>query len=90
MRRRTNVILDMDLLEKAMQATGESTYSGAINRALQALVVRHDFRATVEEFQKEAAQDDLWDSDYVERRWPEVAEKLWPRQQRVADKAKRK
>jgi hypothetical protein len=36
--KRTNVILDEDLLEKARQVTGEKTYSGAINKALEEYV----------------------------------------------------
>jgi hypothetical protein len=92
MKRRTNVILDIDLVEKAKLATGESTYSGAINKALDALVRRHDFRTALEQFNDEVAQagSDFWDRDYVEARWPEVAKKLWPREQRIADKARRR
>jgi predicted nucleic acid-binding protein len=41
--KRTNVILDEELLEKARVATGEKTYSGAINTALEELVRRRSF-----------------------------------------------
>ena len=36
--KRTNLVLDRVLLEEAVRATGEKTYSGAVNRALKEVV----------------------------------------------------
>jgi hypothetical protein len=38
--KRTNVVLDEQLLEEAVRLSGERTYSGTITRALQDLVRR--------------------------------------------------
>jgi len=38
--KRTNLVLDEDLLEQATRLSGEKTYSAAVNRALEEFVRR--------------------------------------------------
>ena len=42
--KRTNVVLDEDLLEEAVQVSGERTYARTIERALQEMVQRAKVR----------------------------------------------
>jgi hypothetical protein len=74
--KRTNVIVDEELLEKARAATGERTYSATINKALNVVVRQHEFWKAYDRFAKEAAKGDFFDPDYVKERWPEVAAPL--------------
>lgn len=53
--KRMNVVLDEELLEKARIATGERTYSGAINKALTAYVRQNEFRAALQHLQSLAS-----------------------------------
>lgn len=55
--KRTNVIVDEELLEKARRATGERTYSGAINKALSDYVRQSEFRAALRQLQSIASPD---------------------------------
>lgn len=64
--KRTNVIVDEELLEKARVATGEKTYSGAINKALEELVKKHDFWAAYDRFAELAAEGDFFYPGYVD------------------------
>lgn len=63
--KRTNVILDEQLLEEARRATGEKTYSGAINAALEEYVRRNEYRALLREMQARAGEHFFW-SGYLE------------------------
>lgn len=45
--KRTNVVLDEKVLEKAKELSGEKTYSATINRALEDLVKRMDGQRAV-------------------------------------------
>lgn len=83
--KRKNVIIDEALLEKARLATGERTFSATVNRALQDVVRRHNFKTSLAELQEDVAKGDFWDRDYVEQMWPEVAEKMWPKRKMSAD-----
>ena len=71
--RRTNVILDENLLEEALRRTGEKTYSATINRALQELVRRMTF----EEGMKILGGSNAWEGNLEEMRrdrefdWPD-------------------
>jgi Arc/MetJ family transcription regulator len=71
--RRTNVILDEELLEEALRRSGEKTYSATINRALQELVRRMTF----EEGMKILSGSNAWEGDLEEMRrdrefeWPD-------------------
>ena len=62
--RRTNVILDEELLEEAVRRSGEKTYSATINRALQDLVRR----LTFEEGLKAISGSGWWEGDLAEMR----------------------
>jgi hypothetical protein len=42
--KRTNVVLDEDLLEEAVRVSGERTYARTIERALREMVRRHKAR----------------------------------------------
>jgi Arc/MetJ family transcription regulator len=56
--KRTNVVLDEDLLEEAVRVSGERTYSAAINRALADLVKRAKARQILA-----LAGSGLWSGD---------------------------
>ena len=62
--RRTNVVLDENLLEEAHRRSGEKTYSATINRALKELV-RH---LTLEEALKAISGTGWWEGDLAEMR----------------------
>lgn len=73
--KRTNVILDEQLLKDAVELTGEKTYSAAINRALGEMVRKLKLKRGLEWF---AQLEDPW--------WPGYAEELfgkeWAEKQR--------
>jgi len=58
--KRTNVVVDENLLEKARKVTGERTYSGAINKALSEYVRQHEFRTALRALQDAASPDFFW------------------------------
>jgi len=64
--KRTNVILDEELLEKARRVSGEKTYSATINKALEGMVKRNDFREALKRFQDLAAEGDFFWPGYLE------------------------
>jgi hypothetical protein len=74
--KRTNVIVDEELLEKARVATGERTYSGTINTALEELVRRRNYQRAFDAVSQLVANDDFFRPGYVEEQWPEVAAAL--------------
>jgi len=82
--KRTNVVLDEVLLEKARRASGERTYSGAITKALEEFVRKRDFWEAYRRFEEEAAKGNFFDRDYVEERFPDSA-RLMYRQRASAD-----
>jgi hypothetical protein len=59
--KRTNVLLNEDLLEEATRLSGERTYSRTIERALQDLVRRIKARRILE-----LAGSGLWEGDLSE------------------------
>ncbi|HEX6641504.1 MAG TPA: type II toxin-antitoxin system VapB family antitoxin [Thermoanaerobaculia bacterium] len=63
--KRTNVVLDEELLEKARRVTGEKTYSGTITRALEKVVKQERFWTLLEEFDREAMKGGFFDPDYL-------------------------
>jgi post-segregation antitoxin (ccd killing protein) len=81
--KRTNVILDEELLEQARVATGERTYSATINAALEDVVRRSNFQRAFEKVSELVAKDDFFRPGYVEEMWPEVAAEL--KKKRSAD-----
>lgn len=78
--KRTNVILDEELLEQARKASGERTYSATINRALDELVRRNRVFSMIEEIR--ASPEELFAPGYVETMWPHLAET--PKKKRVS------
>lgn len=74
--KRTNLMVDEELLEKARQATGERTYSGTVNTALEEIVRRRNFRRAFAEVSELIAKDEFFYPGYVEEQWPEVAAEL--------------
>lgn len=62
--RRTNLVLDENLLEEAKRRSGEKTYSGTVNKALQELVRQRTF----EESYKAISGTGWWEGDLAEMR----------------------
>ena len=81
--KRTNVILDEQLLKDAVELTGEKTYSAAINRALSEMVRKLKVKRGIEQFQQ-----------YEDPFWPGYAEELfgkeWAERQRKREEAREK
>ena len=61
--KRTNVVLDEDLLEEAVRVSGERTYSRTIERALQELVRRAKVQSS-----DQLAGSGLWQGDLGQMR----------------------
>jgi hypothetical protein len=58
--KRTNVVLDEQLLEQARRVTGERTYSGTVNRALAEMVRKDDFWTAYDDFRALGDPHDHW------------------------------
>jgi Arc/MetJ family transcription regulator len=61
--KRTNLVLDEDLLETALRLSGERTYSAVVNRALEDLVRRIKAGRILE-----LAGSNLWEGDLGQMR----------------------
>jgi Arc/MetJ family transcription regulator len=61
--KRTNLVLDEQLLERATRLSGEKTYSGTVNRALEDFVRRIQARQILE-----LAGSGLWEGSLSEMR----------------------
>jgi Arc/MetJ family transcription regulator len=61
--KRTNVVLDEDLLEEAVRVSGERTYARTIERALTEMVQRAKVRGL-----EQLAGSGLWVGDLAEMR----------------------
>ncbi len=61
--KRTNLVLDEDLLEQATRLSGAKTYSGAVERALSDFVRRAKARQILD-----LAGSGLWEGDVSEMR----------------------
>jgi hypothetical protein len=80
--KRTNVVLDEELLEKARRVSGERTYTAAITKALEEYVKQRDFWEAYQRFEDEAAKGDFF--------WPGYLEEIAPNAYTLrADKKKR-
>jgi hypothetical protein len=71
--KRTNVVLDEDLLEEARRATGEKTYSATINTALEEIVKRRNFRRAFDAVSQLAAKGEFFYPGFIEEEWPQAA-----------------
>jgi len=87
--KRTNVVLDEDLLEKARRVTGEKTYSGTITKALQEYVRKHDLREALAEFEAEAIKGNFFWPGYLEEIRPNAYSVLEAKKKRVSADVKR-
>lgn len=67
--KRTNLVLDEQLLEEALRLSGERTYSRAVQRALQDFVRRARAGRILE-----LAGSGLWEGDLAEMRSDRVDE----------------
>jgi Arc/MetJ family transcription regulator len=56
--KRTNLVLDEELLEEATRVLGHKTYSGAVNQALEDAIRVHKIRRLAD-----FAGSDLWEGD---------------------------
>jgi hypothetical protein len=70
--KRTNVIVNEELLEKARRASGEKTYSATINKALEGIVKKAEFWEAYDEWEKEVKKGDFFWPGYLEETRPEV------------------
>jgi Arc/MetJ family transcription regulator len=61
--KRTNLVLDADLLEQALRLSGERTYSGVVRRALEDFVRRLRAGRILD-----LAGTGLWEGDLAEMR----------------------
>jgi hypothetical protein len=78
--KRTNVVLDETLLEKARRVSGERTYTAAITKALEEYVRKREFWDAYKEFRDEARQGGFF--------WPGYLEELRPPERAVLTKPK--
>ncbi|MBI4909799.1 MAG: type II toxin-antitoxin system VapB family antitoxin [Acidobacteria bacterium] len=61
--KRTNVVLDGDLLDEATRVLGQKTYSGAINQALEEVTRMRKVQALAKHF-----GSGLWEGNLAEMR----------------------
>jgi ribosomal protein S21 len=87
--KRTNVVLDEELLETARRVTGERTYSGAITKALKAIVKQDELEHALEEFQREAAKGGFFTPGYLEEIRPRAYTTIGDRRERISADEKR-
>lgn len=77
--KRTNLVLDEDLLEQAIRLSGERTYSRVVERALQDFVRRIKARRILE-----LAGSGLWEGDLSDMRSDRPRRRGRPRTRRAA------
>lgn len=82
--KRTNVILDEELLEKARRMGGEKTYSATINKALEEYVRKRDFWDTYKEWAQETREGGTFWPGYLEELRPESRAVLTKTRQRIS------
>jgi predicted transcriptional regulator len=87
--KRTNVVLDEELLEKARRASGERTYTAAITKALTEYVKKHNFWEAYKRFEEEAAKGDFFWPGYLEEIRPNAYSVLARKKKRVSADEKR-
>jgi Arc/MetJ family transcription regulator len=69
--KRTNLVLDGDLLERTTQALGERTYSATVNRALAEALRNHKIQNLSHFF-----GSDIWEGDLSAMREDQPVRKL--------------
>ncbi|HEY0370386.1 MAG TPA: type II toxin-antitoxin system VapB family antitoxin [Thermoanaerobaculia bacterium] len=80
--KRTQVILDEELLEKARRVGGQKTYSATINKALEAMVKQDQFRQALKRFEDLTAEGNFF--------WPGYLEEVRPNAYMVQEKKKKR
>ena len=63
--KRTNVVLDEQLLEEARRVTGEKTYSATITKALEKVLKQERFRKALEEFDRASLKGGVFHPEYL-------------------------
>lgn len=63
--KRTNVVLDEELLETARQVLGEKTYSGTISTALKKIVKQGEFWEAYRNFEQLAHGEGVFHPEYI-------------------------
>jgi hypothetical protein len=76
--KRTNVVLDEELLEKARRMSGERTYSATVTKALEAVVKRGELEAAIARVR---VGGDPFAPGYVEAMWPDLSR---PKKHRIS------
>ncbi|HYO76414.1 MAG TPA: type II toxin-antitoxin system VapB family antitoxin [Thermoanaerobaculia bacterium] len=91
--KRTNVMVDEELLENARVAAGERTYSGTINKALEELVRESRFRELLAQWEKLAAEGPIFREGYLEeirpKRQTAVRERISANEKRAPRRKKK-
>ena len=85
MKKRTNVILDEELLEKARRATGEKTYSATITKALEKVVKQRDFWVAYERVKELSKEGPIFDPEWLAENYPNATPGTRKRQRISAD-----
>ena len=79
--KRTNVILDEELLERARRALGAKTYSGAITKALEEVVRQDKFWELYRQFEHLAHTEGVFDPEYMKEK---AAKSIRPTKRRIS------
>lgn len=87
--KRTNVVLDEKLLEKARRVSGERTYTGVITKALEEYVKKREFWDAYRKFEEEAAKGDFFWPGYLEEIAPNAHALQAGRKKRISAHEKR-
>ncbi|HEX2123240.1 MAG TPA: type II toxin-antitoxin system VapB family antitoxin [Thermoanaerobaculia bacterium] len=87
--KRTTLVLDEELLEKARRASKELTYAAAVTKALQEYVKKHDFWEAYKRFEAEAAKGDFFWPGYLEEIRPNAYSVLEKKKKRISANEKR-
>ena len=85
--KRTNVVLDEELLERTRQVSGERTYSAALTQAMKEFVRKEDLKSTIEALQ---AKGDFFFPGYFEKIRPNSSYALEKKAAERASKPSRK
>ena len=82
--KRTNLILNEELLEKARRIAGDKTYSATVNRLLEEAVRVADLKEMIADLAVRNKNGAMFNREYAEEMWPESAALIWPRKQRAS------
>ena len=77
--KRTNLVLNEQLLDEALKLSGERTYSGVVGRALEAFVSRIKARRILE-----LGGTGLWEGDLAQMRGDQASRRRTGRRNRAS------